>query len=60
MQPTYIMLQRARKPKQTVAEKGRDGSRRQEVKDRGGGRSLRMGGENGTRGGEREREFENG
>lgn len=37
-------MQHTHKKKETVAEKG-DGSRRQEVKDSGGGRSLRMGGE---------------
>lgn len=44
MQPTCVMMQRAHKVKQTVAEKG-DGSRRQEMKDIGGGHSLGMGGE---------------
>lgn len=68
MQPTCIMMQRAHKAKQTIAEKG-NGSRRQEVKDRGGGggggrgggHSLGMGGENGrvgrNRRGKRVREW---
>lgn len=66
MQPTCIMMQRAHKAKQTIAEKG-NGSRRQEVKDRGGGEDE----EEATRSGGAERmdvwggigggrEFENG